>query len=253
VCNEFNFRFDYLENTKDVWARDFMPIQISKDVFIQYDYAPDYLKKRSRIKYKTNPDEVIERLGIKTTKTKIILDGGNVVKSENAIILTDKIFKENEKQFSSTALVKELHSLFEVEKVVVIPWDDVCEFGHSDGMLRFIGNDNVLISGFYENADLQFKKQLLKPLEKAKINYDWLRVADKEAEKNLYYVNFLQTKEFVLIPGVNKNTDSIAVNEIAKFYSNYVSSDRIRILDMKETMKWGGALNCISWNIKTIN
>ena len=34
----------YLTGTKDVWARDYMPIQIMKDEFIEYRYDPDYLQ-----------------------------------------------------------------------------------------------------------------------------------------------------------------------------------------------------------------
>lgn len=31
-------------NTKDYWVRDFMPIQIDKDVFVKFIYNPDYLQ-----------------------------------------------------------------------------------------------------------------------------------------------------------------------------------------------------------------
>ena len=34
-----------LLNTRDVWVRDYMPVQVSKDRFIQFRYEPDYLMK----------------------------------------------------------------------------------------------------------------------------------------------------------------------------------------------------------------
>lgn len=248
-CNEFGYKVDYLDNTNDVWARDFMPIQITKDRFLQYDYDPDYLKPKSKRRYKTNPDDVLSKLDIKTIRTKIILDGGNVVKSEKAVILTDKIYKENEKRFSKSDLIKELYNVFEVEKVIIIPKDKYCKYGHADGMLRFIDKDTVLISGFYEKANDKFKKALLDPLEKANLNINWLRVAENEKVRYLYYINFLQTKDFILVPEVDKKTDEIAVQEIAKHYRDYISTDRIRTINMDKTIKWGGALNCVSWNI----
>jgi hypothetical protein len=37
-------------------------------------------------------------MSIKTIKTDIIIDGGNVIKYPNAIILTEKVVKKNEKK-----------------------------------------------------------------------------------------------------------------------------------------------------------
>ena len=36
--------FTYLKGTKDIWCRDYMPIQIQKDRFVFYRYTPDYLQ-----------------------------------------------------------------------------------------------------------------------------------------------------------------------------------------------------------------
>lgn len=34
--------FDELVNTKDVWARDFMPVQLTKNVFLDYTYSSSF-------------------------------------------------------------------------------------------------------------------------------------------------------------------------------------------------------------------
>ncbi len=34
-----------LYNTTDIWARDYMPIQLTDDLFLSYTYKPDYLNK----------------------------------------------------------------------------------------------------------------------------------------------------------------------------------------------------------------
>lgn len=36
----------FLPNTNDIWARDFMPIQVSENKFIEYRYDPDYLQAK---------------------------------------------------------------------------------------------------------------------------------------------------------------------------------------------------------------
>ena len=35
---------ELLYNTMDVWTRDYMPIQLTEDVFLGYTYKPDYLE-----------------------------------------------------------------------------------------------------------------------------------------------------------------------------------------------------------------
>ncbi len=246
-------KYKFLPDTKDIWARDYMPIQISKDKFIEYRYDPDYLQGNSEEietrELKTYPDIVCNTIGLRTIKTDIIIDGGNVVKSENAIILTDKVVWENERNYSEKQLIKKLHDLFEVEKVVLIPWDEECEYGHADGMLRFVSNEKVLISGFYEKADKELKKWILESLDKAKIDRDWLRISKKEVEDNIIYINFLQTKDLILVPSLNRpEEDDKAVEEISKHFPRY--ANRIDKVNMSEIARHGGALNCITWTIK---
>lgn len=189
----FGYKPEILPNTYDIWARDYMPIQIANGKYLEYRYDPDYLQGNSEEietrELKTYPDIVCDTIGLRTIKTDIIIDGGNVVKSENAIILTDKVVWENERHYSEKQLINKLHDLFEVDKVVLIPWDEECEYGHVDGMLRFVNNEKVLISGFYEKSDNEFSKWILESLDKAKIDRDWLRVSDNEVEDNIAYIN----------------------------------------------------------------
>lgn len=250
-----NCLYRLLPNTKDIWSRDFMPIQVSENKFIEFRYDPDYLqgnsnKKKTR-ELKTYPDIVCDAIELKTVKSGIILDGGNIVKSANCIILTDKVIWENRRVFSKKDLIAKLYEQFEVEKVVLIPWDKECDFGHSDGMLRFIDNETVLVSGFYEKTDTTFKELLLKPLKKANLNIEWLRCSPKkEKEQNIAYINFLQNNDLIIVPKINSLEDSVALEQISGFYSSYSNRGKIKQVDMSEIIKLGGALNCISWTIK---
>ncbi|WP_372652919.1 agmatine deiminase family protein [Draconibacterium sp.] len=132
------------------------------------------------------------------------------------------------------------------------PWDEDCEFGHADGMLRFINEETVLVSGFYEIANEKLKKKIIASLNKANLNIEWLRCSLKrERDQNIAYINFLQTKDLMLVPRINAPEDDIAFEQISKFYSQYAMSNRIKQVDMSEIVKLGGALNCISWTIKT--
>jgi len=251
ALKSYGYMPKYLPNTKDIWARDYMPIQVSKKKFVEYRYDPDYLQgnsddKQSR-EIKTYPDIVCDLIGLKTIKTDIILDGGNVVKSENAIILTEKVIRENRRNYTKNALIKQLHDLFEIEKVVIIPQDISCIYGHADGMLRFVSPDSVLISGFYESVDNDLKEGILKSLEKAKLNISWLRVSKEEVEENISYINFLQTRDFIFVPAMDRAEDDVAIEQISKFYPEYASKNSIQKIFLNEITRNDGALNCITW------
>lgn len=105
-------------DTKDIWCRDYMPLQIGIDKFVQFKYEPDYLKNDLHLRSEprvVNPSNKIPALYIDT----INLDGGNIVKWKDKVILTDRIFKENPAT-PKDKLVLELERVFGVP-VLIIP------------------------------------------------------------------------------------------------------------------------------------
>jgi agmatine/peptidylarginine deiminase len=239
----------FLPNTKDIWARDYMPIQISDSKFIEYRYDPDYLQstRKGNRDLKTYPDMVCESIDLKTVKTDIVLDGGNVVKSKNCIIFTDKIVHENRLFYTKLELLKRLKEIFEVENVVLIPWDKKEIFGHSDGVVRFIDDQTVLINEIYQ-ADRMLRGRL----QKGNLKCEFFSFDVKKRDKNNWaYINFLQTKELILLPMLNVEEDEQAFRQINDFYTDYADQNRILQVDVNQIVQFGGALNCISWNIKS--
>jgi agmatine deiminase len=248
ILEKQGIKYHWLENTADYWARDYMSIQVNEQKFVQYVYQPDYLKGKKD--YITNPDEVLKSLEIPTIKTNIVLDGGNVVKSANAVVLTDKIFLENKHLYSESVLISELEKLFETDRIVIIPWDKDDECGHTDGMLRFIDNDTVLLQGFYNEYPKAFQKKLFKALQEKGIRYEKLSYnVKKRSEHNWAYINFLQTHDIMLIPRLNIDEDEQALSQLQQYYPQY--RNKMFFIDVSSYIKdWGGALNCLSWTIK---
>lgn len=238
--------YKFLPDTKDIWARDYMPIQINDKKFIEYRYDPDYLQgnwKGSR-DLKTYPDIVCDSIKLQTEKSDLIMDGGNCVKSNNCIILTDKIVKENRLTYSKTELIKKLQETFEVEKIVLIPQDKLDEYGHSDGMIRFIDNETVLTQYYYKDYSA-----MLKPLKQSGLKTEFIDYNVKKKDKrNWAYLNFLQTKDVILIPKFGIDEDDQAFEQIESFFFDY--KGKIAQVDMSEIIRFGGALNCITWTTK---
>lgn len=53
LLDEMEIEWDELIGTKDIWLRDYMPIQIAEEIFLFYDYDPDYLKDKGET-YRTD-------------------------------------------------------------------------------------------------------------------------------------------------------------------------------------------------------
>lgn len=253
ILQTFQVKYEFLPKTRDIWARDYMPVQVSKTRFIEFRYDPDYLQGEENRIYKTYPDIVCDSLGLKTIKSDIVLDGGNVIKSENCVILTDKILIENEGIYTSDQIIEELKQLFEVEKIVLIPWDKKNDFyGHADGMIRFIGENKVLLHGYFDSYPQKFRDQLFNTLQANNIEWIMLNyeVARADVNKNWVYINFMRTKELIIIPKLGIEEDQQAFDQIQSIFPEYSERSRIFQVDMIAVVEEGGGLNCISWTIK---
>ena len=129
---------------KHIWARDYMPIQLDKGQFLLYTYHPDYLHGFEDF----IPDyrAICKDLGLECVSTDIVLDGGNVVKCGDKVIMTDKIIEENPMRFYKDIL-RELENHFQAQ-IVLIPRDRYDRYGHADGMVRWIDGNRVLLNNY---------------------------------------------------------------------------------------------------------
>ena len=236
---------EYLPHSKSkkhVWARDYMPIQLEEGRFLKYVYRPDYLKNDKD--YIPNYTGMIRKLGLNCKPTSLVIDGGNVVKWDDAVIMTDKVLKENP-GYDEYGLRFRLEELFETD-VVFIPWDRYEMFGHADGMVRFIDRRTVLLNN-YVDFDPDLRKRLLEVLKwhgfaVEELHYDKPRCS----RYSWAYLNFLQVAGRIFVPGLGIEEDGMAVEQIQAFYPDHKV---IRVPECLELVRDGGALNCVSWNI----
>lgn len=238
---QHQIKYDLLQHTKDYWVRDFMPVQISDSEFIQYKYNPNYLQKNQY--YITNPDRCCNELDISTTKINLILDGGNIVKCTDCIIMTDKVFRENN-HLSKIQLINLLEYSFRCE-VIFSPWDKYEKYGHTDGMVRFIEDKKVLLNN-YINFDKSLRNQIINILQNKFEIIELEYNVPKLSPYSWAYINYLQVGRFILLPALDIPEDDQAYEQFSTTFSDY----RIEPVNVLEIVKLGGALNCISWNIK---
>jgi len=252
ILDKHKINYGFLPVTNDIWCRDYMPVQVSEKKFIEYRYDPDYLQSKKGRSTKTYPDIVCDSLQIKTINTGLILDGGNVIKSSNKVILTDKVLIENKHQYSRDQVVSILKTLFEINHVIFIPWDrENEEYGHADGMIRFVNEKKVLINGYFKEYHPKFKKAFFSALSDHNLDYTELNynVSSPNDDLNWGYINYLQLKDLLLIPQFGIKEDKQALKQISQVFPEYAAKEQIDTIDASVIIKFGGALNCISWNI----
>ncbi len=249
VLKSCNIDFKLLPGTIDIWAVDFMPVQVERNRFIRFTYNPDYLQSKKWKKTISDTDSICKALDIDFTKSTILVDGGNVVRSNNKVIMCDKVFKENP-ALSEKMLLKELVNILEIDQLIILPTHPKDEFGHSDGMLRFLDDNAVLIND-YSKETPEFQMRFRMALHNARL--DWVELPynpynnKRDIQAQGIYINYLQMNNLILLPAFGQNEDSLAEKRIQECFSGLGLN--IRTIDCCEIAEQGGLLNCISWNI----
>jgi agmatine deiminase len=241
-------KFDLLPQTNDIWTVDYMPIQTSLNRFIGFKYEPDYLQNDEFILTQTDTKAVCKTIGLNTINSTIRIDGGNVIKGKDWVILTDKIFKEN-LDLERDELIKELEKLFEV-RVIIIPQEPNDFTGHADGIVRYYDKDTVLVNSYKPTDKKDFQRKLINELKNQglraiHIPYNPYDNVDYDMADGLY-INYLQMENFILLPTFDKREDEKAYRQFQQLFPGQF----IETIDSRDVSRDGGVLNCITWNIR---
>ncbi|MBR4690040.1 MAG: SEL1-like repeat protein [Bacteroidales bacterium] len=238
-----------LANTKDIWCRDYMPIQQSEKHFVFYKYNPDYLQTPYYKRTITDVNSIgnVDCLRQeKVTNLDLVLDGGNIVKCDDKIIMTKKVFAEN-KDKKQKDIIRMLEEAFQCD-IIFLPWDKEEIFGHSDGIVHFVRNNRVLMTN-YADFDPDMARRflnILKPhVEVIPLTFN----VKQRHERSWAYINYLQLENLVLVPQLGIPEDEQALEQIKKV----LPKCKVYGVPALEAVRKGGALNCISWNVNTLN
>jgi len=241
ALEENGIAYGLLPNTKDIWARDYMPAY-SNGHYVSYVYNPDYLQDEKNKKYITdNIADVFDLSNEDVTSTKLVIDGGNVIMCGDKVIMTDKIFNENS-SLSKEEVIAEIERAFSA-KLVVIPWDKEEEYGHADGMVRYVSDNHVLINQ-YKDIDPEFRQKLIDALSPYFSRISELEYGKASSSQSWAYINYLQVDNYIFVPQLGIMTDKLALEQISKVFP----TSKVVPVEVKGIVKNGGALNCVSWN-----
>lgn len=247
VLTNCNIDFAFLPGTKDVWAVDYMPIQTGHNRFVRFVYNPPYLQAKKYRNTISDADAICNKIGIETIKSNIILDGGNVTRWTNKVIMTDQIFADNP-AYERKQLIKELHELLQVEKIYFVPEQPGDFTGHSDGMVRFIDEHTIVVND-YQREKEWFRRAFEIAIHNTGLDYIKIpyNVYNNKNinQANGEYINYLQMENTLIVPTFGIEEDDIAVKQLETIFAGQT----IQTIDSNEIANDGGILNCITWNI----
>lgn len=240
----FNIKYKLLNNTNDIWARDYMPVKTKSGKYVSFRYEPSYLANNPQLRtnFKTDiaPNFKVDNL----VYTDINLDGGNVVfsPSKEKVIISDRVFSENP-EYDKNTLLLELEKLLEAS-VLIIPSLKSDMTGHADGMARF-ADENTVVT----NAALSpygFETKVKKSLQNYGFNVIDFPYFDSKGDSAIgCYLNFLETEQAIFLPVFGVETDNEAINKAKSIFSKTIIPVNINEIAVK-----GGLLNCISWEFE---
>ena len=197
--------YGLIEGTRDIWCRDYMPVQVVTNDFVQFKFFPDYYLEPEEIHKLTIPYETKVDFQFNCRHSELVIDGGNIVKSRNSAVLTEKIFTDN-KQFSKEHILKTVRQDLQVENIVILPVQPFDFTGHADGMVKF-QNEKCLLVADYSNESKSWKTRMDRALNKSGLEIRSFPSVqcDEKTDKGDYtakgcYINFAQIGNKILLP-----------------------------------------------------
>lgn len=249
ILEKHHVKYSFIKGTKDIWCRDYMPVQTESGKFIQFRYDPSYLKgKKEWEDSRSDVKEVCRSNNINATFSDINLDGGNVLICDGRAILSDRIFFENP-DYEKDSLINELSKLLECE-IIIIPAQKGDMTGHADGMVRFVDRNTIL--GNDRAKEFQnWTKGIQKVIDQYKLSYiDIPFFEDKDRKHPIsaigIYVNYLEVNDLIVMPIFNRDEDNQALEIFKKTFPNKI----IETIDYNDVAKEGGLLNCTTWVVR---
>jgi agmatine deiminase len=244
--------YDFLQQTDDYYCRDYMPVQVTRDTFVQFVFNPVSYFKPKELKHISNPVKIqINNKLAQPYYSRLILDGGNVVKGETKVIISDKVIRDNEYMMPREKIIEELETLLEAE-VIIIPALKKDKTGHTDGMIRFIDDNTVLINEL--GYDEEWEEEFLAVLKNHGLKSEQLYIFEDEDEKKPgsavgIYINYLHVGKLIVVPYFDHPEQKN--EEVLKRMKELFPNSAIEHVNATKLAKEGGVLNCVTWNILT--
>lgn len=252
--------FRKIEGCRNIWVRDFLPLQVGRRfIKFTYGYAADN-PQFPTLRPRTDNWSWLQPL----QKSRIRLDGGNVVRHKDQVIMTEIVFRHNA-WASRSRLTDWLEKLFEA-RITVVPVEPGDDIGHTDGILHFIPATGALLVNDFQRVKSKSVTRYFDRLLAALAGFSEINLmpyayhktpwmSEKSFRRSFgnadtynpgfgYYINFLLAGRLLFLPqfGIEEDAEAMAVA------AGHFPLHRIVPVDCSRLSMEGGLVNCVAMN-----
>ena len=241
ILEEQKINYSLNKTFPDIWLRDYFPISIDGNLW-SFVYNPSYmlkepiLKRIQQAKKKSRTKNVME--------SPLVLDGGNCVWNNNYAVLCERVFKENTK-FKKEEVKHELQLIFKNRKLVFIPDLPGDEFGHVDGLVRFVDEQTAII----QDMKISYSRKLKQILQNSGVEvltipfHDYYKHSGDPISARGFYLNYLRVGKTIIVPAFGFQEDQQVKDQLEQLFPKL----NIYQINCNKIADLGGVLNCASW------
>ncbi len=251
ALEKHNVAYGFIKGAKDVYIRDFMPIQVNAPFLVAFRYEPSYLKGRRNLQTHFWRDinknwQLVNgwRPSGGFVLPNIRLEGGNAVLSPDGkkAVISDRVFSENP-EYQKPELIRKLSEELRTPEIIIIPAPGSDITGHADSMVRFLDDKTVICNeSVFPNGIEQQIKRTMRYHGLDVVEFPFAPIDNKGGVGR--YLNYLETDEAVFLPVFGIETDARAITAAQKLFSKLVEPVKIPGIAVN-----GGGLHSISWGM----
>jgi agmatine deiminase len=235
-----------LPGTRDVWARDYMPVPTTAGHLVQFRYAPDYLRPKRWQPTITDGASVAQQLGLPSQASSLVVDGGNIVRNAGRVVMTDKVVRENP-AVPRAQLLARLAQALAADRLDLIPAHPHDFTGHADGMLQLLNEHTALVNDC-RRQEPAFWRQLCQALHRAGLScipLPYNPYANPSYTSAVgVYSNFLRVGTTLLVPVYQQAEDETALKCLQSVYPRHT----LIPIDGRGLALQGGVFHCVTWS-----
>lgn len=248
----------------DIWIRDFFPLNLKdnnqKTLFLKSNYSPSYSICEEKLNNNAGYEFLFNKRNKEITKINkefipLNWDFGNITSNGKYNIISEKIFKENNK-LSPKNIVDILNSKLNGENIF-IPIEELDIIGHVDGICRFLDEETILLPQFPQEFKMEnnYVNQVYKLLqERLPSKYKFIFIPNTASSdvntEGIYssygnYLNFFRLENNIIFPHYSNDEENR--KEILRIFKKSFPQLNIYFINCDDLSYWGGVLNCITW------
>ena len=234
----------FLPGTRDIWARDYMPVPTASQKLVQFRYAPDYLSAKGWKSTINDGYAVAQSLGLTCQRSPLVVDGGNVVLGFGRALMTDKVLRENP-AIPPVQLLALLADSLEVSTINLIPSHPDDFTGHADGMVHLLDERTVLVNDYGREPKYQTRLRAAlrrAGFEEVTLPYNPYQNSDDDSAVGIY-INFLRVNSSLLVPIYELPEDDKVMRQLTGLFPGHT----IVPINGRSLAAKGGVFHCFTW------